>query len=121
MGFDLVIADSLAELSVLLADGVYGADCIRKKIEARYVLSQITMRKSRKMHVGVDFALYSTRNLVERCFNKRTNARRVATSYDTTSESVLGFMDITSFHHWQRRFHHRLGMSQPIQVRLQAQ
>ena len=35
------------------------------------------------------------RNLVERCFNKLKNARRVATRYDKTAESFLGFIDIT--------------------------
>lgn len=40
------------------------------------------MRKSDKTRVGVDHALYSLRNLVEQCFNKLKNARRVATRYD---------------------------------------
>ncbi len=62
------------------------------------MLTQIPMRKSRKMRVGVDHSLYSLRNLVERCFNKLKNARRVATRYDKTAESVLGFID-RSFHH----------------------
>ena len=46
------------------------------------MLTQIPMRKSRKMSVGVDHSLYSLRNLVERCFNKLKNARRVASRYD---------------------------------------
>ncbi|NVK96209.1 MAG: transposase, partial [Ruegeria pomeroyi] len=36
------------------------------------------------------------RNMVERCFNKLKNARRVATRYDKTAESYLGFIDIAS-------------------------
>ena len=53
LGFDLVMADNLPEPSVLLADRGYDADSIRKKMEARGVLTQILMRKSRKMRVGV--------------------------------------------------------------------
>lgn len=100
LGFDLVMADNLPEPSVLLADRGYDADSIREKMGARDVLTQIPMRKSRKMRVGVDHSLYSLRNLVERCFNKLKNARRVATRYDKTAESFLGFIDIVSIRLW---------------------
>ena len=102
LGFDLVMADNLPEPSVLLADRGYDADSIREKMEARNVLTQIPMRKSRKMRIGVDHSLYSLRNLVERCFNKLKNARRVATRYDKTAESFLGFLDTTSIRLWVR-------------------
>lgn len=49
----------------------------------------IPMRKTRKLRVAVDRRLYRLRNLVERCFNKLKNARRVATRYDKTAESFL--------------------------------
>ena len=102
LGFDLVMVDNLPEPSVLLADRGYDADSIRDKMEVRDVLTQIPMRKSRKMRVGVDHSLYSLRNLVERCFNKLKNARRVATRYDKTAQSFLGFIDITSIRLWIR-------------------
>lgn len=99
---DLVTADNLPKLSVLLADRSYDADSIRKKMETRGVLTQIPMRKPRKMRVGVDHSLESLRNLVERCFSKPKNARRVATHYDKTAESFLGFIDITAIRLWLR-------------------
>jgi transposase len=102
LGVDLVMADNLPEPSVMVADRGYDADSIRRKMEARGVLTQIPMRKSRKMRVGVDHSLYSLRNLVERCFNKLKNARRAATRYDKTAESFLGFADITSIRLWVR-------------------
>ena len=102
LGFDLVMAENLPQPSVLLADRGYDADSIRKTMDKRDVLTQIPMRKSRKMRVGVDRALYRLRNLVERCFNKLKNARRVATRYDKTAESFLGFIDITSIRLWMR-------------------
>ena len=58
------------------------------------------MSKSRKMRVGVNHALYALRNLVEGCFNKLKNVRRVATRYRKTVESFLGFVDITSIRLW---------------------
>lgn len=101
-GFDLVMADNLPAPSVLLADRGYDADHIRTAVERRNALPVIPMRKSRKMRVDVDRSLYRLRNLVERCFNKLKNARRVATRYDKTAESFLGFVDITSIRLWLR-------------------
>ena len=51
------MADNLPEPSVLLADRGYDADSIREKMDARDVQTQIPMRKSRKMRVGVDHSL----------------------------------------------------------------
>ncbi len=94
--------NNLPEPSVLLADRGCDADHIREKMEARDVLTQIPMRKCRKIRVGVDHSLYRLRNLVERCLNKLKNARRVATRYDKTAESYLGFIDIASIRLWLR-------------------
>jgi len=102
LGFGLVMADNLPPPSVLLADRGHDADSIRASMEARKVLPVIPMRKSRKKRVGVDRNLYRLRNLVERCFNKLKNARRVATRHDKTAETFLGFIDITSIRLWLR-------------------
>lgn len=102
LGFDLVMDDNLPEPCVLLADRGYDSDNVRKTMEARNVVPVIPMRKSRKLRVAVDRTLYRLRNLVERCFNKLKNARRVATRYDKTAESFLGFIDITSIRLWLR-------------------
>ncbi|ATG37862.1 Transposase (plasmid) [Phaeobacter piscinae] len=66
----------------------------------RDVLPVIPMRKSRKKRVGADRSLYRLRNLVERCSNKPKSARRVATRYDKTAKSLLGFIDIASIRLW---------------------
>ena len=102
LGFDLVMADNLPSPSVLLADRGYDADSIRAKMEELGVLPVIPMRKSRKKRIGVNRSLYCLRNLVERLFNKLKNARLVATRYDKTAESFLGFIDITSIRLWLR-------------------
>ena len=102
LGFDLVMHDNLPEPKVLLADRGYVADRIRKNMDKRDIITQIPMGKTRKMRVGVDHTLYLLRNMVERCFNKLRNARRVATRYDKTAESFLGFIDIASIRLWIR-------------------
>lgn len=102
LGFDLIIADNLPEPSVLLADRGSDGDGIRASLDARNVLPVMPMRKSRKKRIRVDRSLYRLRNLAERCFNKLKNARRVATRYDKTAESLPGFIDITSIRLWIR-------------------
>ncbi len=42
----------------------------------------------------VDMTIYTLRNMVGRCFNKLKNSRRLATRYDKTADSFLGFIDI---------------------------
>ena len=96
LGFDLVMADNLPEPSVLLADRGYDSDNIRKTMEVRDVVSAIPMRKIRKLRVAVDRRLYRLRNLVERCFNKLKNARRVATRYDKTDTSFHAMICLAS-------------------------
>ncbi|QBF32318.1 hypothetical protein CFI11_13995 [Thalassococcus sp. S3] len=54
------------------------------------------MRRFRKIRVDVDHGLRHLRNMVERCFNKLKNARRVATRYDKVAVSYLGFIDAAS-------------------------
>ncbi len=71
-------------------------------MEARNDVPVIPMRKSQRLRVVVDRALYRLRKLVERCCNKLKNARRIANRYDKTAESSLGFVDITSIRLWIR-------------------
>jgi len=52
LGFDLVMDDNLPEPRVLLADRGYDADRIRKTMSERDILTQIPMRKTRKMRAG---------------------------------------------------------------------
>jgi transposase len=93
LGFNLVMAENLPKLSVLFVKSL-------RKRGARDVLTQIPIRKSRRMRVGVDRSLYRLRNLVERCFNELKNEGRFATRYDKTTESFLCFIAATSIRLW---------------------
>lgn len=92
------MADNLPSPKVLLADRGYDAKSIRARMQDRDVLPVIPMRKSRRKRAGVDRLLYRLRNLVERCFNRFKNTRRVATRNDKTAESFLDFIHIASIH-----------------------
>ena len=47
-----------------------------------------------------DRVKYRWRNQIERMFNKLKNWRRVATRYDKTAESYLGFVTLASINLW---------------------
>ena len=98
---------------VLLADrpvlseveGGYDADFIREDMEKRGGVAMIPTKRNRLVQLPVDTAIYALRNMVERwlppfgrCLrpNKLKNARRLATRYDKTADSDLGFIHIVS-------------------------
>ena len=89
---------------VLLADKGYDADFIREDMERRGGVAMIPTKRNRLVQLPVDAAIYALRNMVERCFNKLKNARRLATRYDKTAESYLGFIHIVSIRLWMRQF-----------------
>ncbi len=90
--------------SVMIADKGYDSDTIRSDLAVRKVEAVIPMRRNRKTQTPIDGAIYALRNLIERCFNKLKHSRRLATRYDKTTESYLGFVLIASARLWCRHF-----------------
>ena len=89
---------------VMIADKGYDSDAIRNDLAVREVEAVIPMRRCRKIQTPIDGAVYALRNLIERCFNKLKQSRRLATRYDKTTESYLGFVLIASARLWCRHF-----------------
>tara|TARA_R100001244_G_scaffold6593_19_gene8090 strand:- start:13708 stop:14085 length:378 start_codon:yes stop_codon:yes gene_type:complete len=92
---------------VLLADKGYDADFIREDMERGGGTAMIPTKRNRKVQLPVDPAIYALRNMVERCFNKLKNARRLATRYDKTADSYLGFINLVAIRLWMRQFVNR--------------
>jgi transposase len=103
-GYDLVMADDRPGPKVLIADKGYDADRIRDAIEQTGGTAVIPARRSRKAPVPIDGFIYALRNRIERCFNKLKNSRRLATRYDKTADSYLGFIHIAAIRLWIRHF-----------------
>ena len=89
---------------VVLADRGYDSDHIRNVIDLRGGISVIPGKTNRKVPIKVDAIAYALRNRVECCFNKLKCSRRLATRYDKTAESYLGFIHISSVRLWLRSF-----------------
>ncbi|WKW52479.1 IS5 family transposase [Rhodomicrobium lacus] len=106
-GFAPLMEAEGPEAKVLLADRGYDADHIRKTMEQRGAATVIPTRKNRKVQLPVDGYIYALRNRIERCFNKLKNSRRLATRYDKTAQSYLGFVRIAAIRLWMREFVNR--------------
>ena len=77
---------------------------IRADVEERGGTPVIPTKRNRKAQVVIDGAIYALRNRIERAIGRLKNARRVATRYDKTAISYLGFVHLTAIRLWLRHF-----------------
>ena len=101
-GFDALLDDELPLAKVFIADKGYDLDAIRNSLEANGATPVIPGRANRKQPIQVDAFIYALRNQIERCFNKLKCSRRLATRYDKTAASYLGFIHIVAARLWFR-------------------
>ena len=106
-GYGPVMAEPGPEPKVVLGDKGYDADAILADLEAEDIAAVIPPRRNRKVQPTIDGHLYALRNLVERCFSKLKHSRRLATRYDKTADSYLGFILVASIRLWVRHFVNR--------------
>jgi transposase len=103
-GYGPLMEQEGSPAKVLLADKGYDADLIRQDTEQRGSIAMIPTRRNRKEQISVDPAIYVMRNIIERCFNKLKNARRLAKRYDKTALSYAAFVSVYSIRLWFRHF-----------------
>jgi transposase len=84
----------------LLADKAYDADFIVEFVTQQGAIVVIPPKSNRVVEREYDKALYKERNWIERLFNRLKHYRRVATRYDKTSSSYLGFLALASTMLW---------------------
>lgn len=98
--FPDLMAERDADPQVMLGDRGYDSDAIRDDVRARGGRPEIPTKKNRRVQHSVDRILYATRNKIERFFNRMKNSRRVATRYDHTASSFLGFAQLVTIKQW---------------------
>ena len=89
---------------VVIADKGYDANDILDDLQARGAVAIIPPKRNRKIQPAIDGYIYALRNLVERCFSKLKHTRRLATRYDKTATSYIGFVLLASIRLWIRHF-----------------
>ena len=87
-------------IDALLADKGYDSDAVRDTLTSMNVEVVIPARRNRRNPAAHDRVKYRWRNQIERLFNKLKNWRRVATRYDKTAESYIGFVSLASILLW---------------------
>jgi transposase len=103
-GFEPLMAEPGPDPRVVLADKGYDADAIRAALEAQGIAVVIPGKRNRKVQPAIDGDIYALRNRVERCFSKLKHSRRLATRYDKTASSFLGFVLMAAIRLWVRYF-----------------
>lgn len=87
---------------VVLADTAYDADHFRSLIAAMDAKAVIPNNPSRTAKHSFDPQLYRERHLVECCFSKLKQFRRVATRYEKTARNYLAIVTLAATILWLR-------------------
>ena len=87
---------------VVLADTAYDSDRLRKAIADKGAIAVIPNNPSRALKHPLDKHLYAQRHLVECCFSKLKQFRRVATRFEKTARNYLADLHIAATIIWMR-------------------
>ncbi len=85
-----------------MADTAYDADHVRQDIADKHALAVIPNNPSRAIKHPFDKHLYAQRHLVECCFSRLKQFRRVATRYEKTARNFLAVIAIAATILWIR-------------------
>ena len=88
--------------NVVMADTAYDADHFRQAIAAKGALAVIPNNPSRAKKHPLDAHLYAQRHLVECCFSRLKQFRRVATRFEKTARNYLAIVTLAAIVLWLR-------------------
>jgi transposase len=81
---------------VVMADTAYDADRLRQAIAAKGAIAVIPNNPSRARKYPLDKHLYAQRHLVECCFSKLKQFRRVATRFEKTARNYRAVVTLAA-------------------------
>ena len=87
---------------IVMADTAYDADHFRQVIADKGAIAVIPNNPSRTRKHPLDKHLYAQRHLVECCFSKLKQFRRVATRYEKTARNYSAVVTIAAIVLWMR-------------------
>lgn len=87
---------------MVMADAAYDSDRLRQKIAEKGALAVIPNNPSRAKKYPLDKHLYAQRHLVECCFSKLKQFRRVATRFEKTARNYLAVVTLAAIVLWLR-------------------
>ena len=95
------LVDGLAA-DVVIADTAYDSDAFRELIAEKHAEPVIPSNPSRAKKHPLDAHLYAQRHLVECCFSKLKQFRRVATRFEKTARNYLAVITLAAIILWLR-------------------
>ena len=87
---------------VVMADTAYDSDQLRQAIADKGALAVIPNNPSRAIKHSVDAHLYAQRHLIECCFSRLKQFRRVATRFEKTARNYLAIVTLAAIVLWLR-------------------
>ena len=87
---------------VVMADTAYDADYLRQAIADKGAIAVIPSNPSRAQKHPLDKHLYAQRHLVECCFSKLKQFRRVATRFEKTARNYRAVVTLAAIVLWLR-------------------
>jgi transposase len=99
------MAELESDPGAMLGDRGYDSDPVRQDLRDRGATPEIPTKRNRKVQYTVNKRIYALRARIECFFNKLKNHRRIATRYDQTSTSFLGFVLLGCIRIWIRFVH----------------
>ncbi len=90
------------DADVVMADAAYDSDAIRSAVAEKGAVAVIPNNPSRAVKYPLDKAAYAERHLVEGCFAKLKQFRRVATRYEKTARNYLAVVTLAAIILWLR-------------------
>ena len=75
------------EFAALVADKAFDNNAVRAELNQRGALAVIPSKSDRKAFIPHDAEMYQWRHLIENCFQRFKEFRRIATRYDKTDTS----------------------------------
>ena len=87
---------------VVMADAAYDADQLRRTIAAKGAVAVIPNNRSRARKYPLDKHLYAQRHLVECCFSRLKQFRRVATRFEKTARNYMAVITLAAIVLWLR-------------------
>jgi transposase len=87
---------------IVIADAAHDADHIRDAVAQMGAEAVIPNNPSRARKYQLDSHLYAQRHLIECCFSRLKQFRRVATRFDKTAQNYLAIVTIAATILWLR-------------------
>jgi transposase len=88
------------DADVVMADTAYDSDRLRQKIAEKGAIAVIPNNPSRARKYPLDKHLYAQRHLVECCFSRLKQFRRVATRFEKTARNYLAIVTLAAIILW---------------------